>query len=391
VSRDVLTLNAGSSSLKFAVYDGGADLSVRLKGAITRLNGPGARFKAARADSPALERPLQGPLPLTAAAAFLFGWLEEEGILARLGAVGHRIVHGGRHFTKPAVLDGESLVALRRLVPLVPLHQPYNLDIAALAAARLPGILQIGCFDTAFHAERPPLDRLYGLPRELSEEGLVAYGFHGLSYQHIAEVLRARDPRQGGGQAIAAHLGSGASLCAMAEGRSIATTMGFSALDGLMMSTRCGALDPGIILHLMQERAMPAQEIAALLYQRSGLLGVSGISGDMQTLLESADPRAEEAVALFVYRAARQIGSLAAALGGLDRLVFTAGIGENSPAIRARICAAAAWLGVRLDAAANAAGETVISAPGSAVEVLVVPADEERAIAQAALCFLNEM
>ncbi|WP_353806315.1 hypothetical protein [Mesorhizobium sp.] len=232
-----------------------------------------------------------------------------------------------------------------------------------------------------FHAERPRLATLYALPRALTESGIMSFGFHGISYGHIASQLRERYGPTAGGRAVVAHLGSGASLCAMREGKSVATTMGFSPLDGLVMSTRSGSLDPGVILYLLQDRKMLADEISQLLYDRSGLLGVSGISGDMQRLLDLDDPHAAEAVDLFVYRAGREIGSLAAALGGLDTLVFTAGIGENSPLIREKICEAAAWLGVTIDAERNREGDERIGASGAAVDVLVIPTDEERAVA----------
>lgn len=379
----VLVLNAGSSSLKFAVYGANDDLPLRLKGAVSRLRqAPRLRVEA---DGDAIvDRPLDPPMALAMAADAVFAQLDALGWLPRIGVVGHRIVHGGRAFVDPTVLDANSIGALRRLTPLAPLHQPYNLDIVESAARLLPHAVQVGCFDTAFHADRPALDRLYALPRALSEDGVVAYGFHGLSYAHIAGVLRTRDGERAGGRAIVAHLGSGASLCAMSAGRSVATTMGFSALEGLVMSSRCGSLDPGVLLHLLQDRGMSPQDLTRLLYEESGLLGVSGISGDMQTLLDSDDPRAAEAVDLFVYRIGREIGSLAAALGGLDTLVFTAGIGENAPAVRSRIGQAAAWLGLRIDEARNARGEAEITGEGSAAAVLVVPTDEERAVAGAA-------
>ncbi|MBN9275811.1 MAG: acetate/propionate family kinase, partial [Mesorhizobium sp.] len=259
-------------------------------------------------------------------------------------------------------------------------HQAINLELVGLATRLLPGATQVGCFDTAFHAVQPEHARLYGLPREMSEQGIVSYGFHGLSYSHIASELHNRYGAVAGGRTIVAHLGSGASLCAMKAGVSHATTMGFSTLDGLVMSTRCGAIDPGIILHLLQDRKLSSDELAGLLYERSGLLGVSGISGSMQTLLASKDPAAMRAADLFVYRVGREIGSLAAAIGGLDTLVFTAGIGEHAPVIRQRICEAAGWLGVALDKGLNTSGEELVSAPDSLVDVLVIPADEERAV-----------
>jgi acetate kinase len=257
-----------------------------------------------------------------------------------------------------------------------------NLEIVALAAGLLPRARQVGCFDTAFHSARPRIATLYGLPRTLTDAGIVSYGFHGVSYGYIASCLVDRYGAQAGNRAIVCHLGSGASLCAMREGRSIATTMGFSPLDGLVMSTRCGSLDPGVVLHLLQDGTRSANDVVRLLYEQSGLLGVSEISGDMQALLASDDVRAAEAVDLFVYQAGRQIGSLAAVLEGLDTLVFTAGIGENSAVIRERICRAARWLGVQIDHERNRRGDQLISAAGSTVDVLVMPTDEERAVAE---------
>ena len=316
--------------------------------------------------------------------------MARRGLTGAITAVGHRIVHGGQHLIHPTVLTAAVINDLYDLAPLAPMHQPTNLEMVAKARDHLPAALQIGAFDTAFHANRPKLDRLYALPRDLSDDGIVAYGFHGLSYDHIAAALRARNGPRAGGRAIVAHLGSGANLCAMNAGQSTATTMGFSALDGLVMSTRCGALDPAVVLHLIQQRQMTAEAVHDLLHNRSGLLGVSQISGDMATLLQSDDPRAAEAVRLFAYRAGRAIGSLAAALGGLDTLVFTAGIGENAPRIRALICESAAWLGARMDTGSNALGETVISAKGSGVEILVIPADEERTVAAGVLACMRQ-
>ena len=279
----------------------------------------------------------------------------------------------GIAYAGPAKLDEQTIETLRGLIPLAPIHQPRNLEIIELVASLLPDAIQVGCFDTAFHLSRPRIATLYGLPRELTESGIVSYGFHGISYGYIASKLGTRYGAQAGGRAIVAHLGSGASLCAMNDGKSVATTMGFSTLDGLVMSTRCGSLDPGVVLHLLEDRQHVQPGTTHLLYEKAGLLGVSGISGDMQTLLDSNDPGAREAVDLFVYRAGREIGSMAAATGGLDTLVFTAGIGENSAIIRERICEAAAWLGVRIDPERNRRGDTTISAQNSAVDVLVVP------------------
>lgn len=379
----ILVLNAGSSSLKLAVYDLGAGLNLRLKGSVSRLR-QAPRLLLYADGKVAADLRFEPPMTVDAAVDAVFSQLDASGWLPRIRIVGHRIVHGGQAFARPTMLDEATINALRRLAPLAPLHQPYNLDIAERVARLLPQSIQVGCFDTAFHAERELRDRLYAIPRHLTEEGVIAYGFHGLSYAHIAGVLRAREGERAGGRTIVAHLGSGASLCAMARGRSVATTMGFSALEGLMMSSRCGSIDPGVVLHLLQDRGMSPQDITRLLYEQSGLLGVSGVSGDMQTLLDSDDPRAAEAVDLFIYRVGRQIGSLAAALGGLDTLVFTAGIGENAPSVRQRIGESAAWLGVRIDLVRNEADASEIAAKESQVNVLVLPTDEERAVAEGA-------
>jgi len=385
----LLVLNAGSSSLKFALYDRAEPLVRLAVGSVSRI-GSTPRLKLQVGNAPAQARSAaNGPVDLQAAAALIFHELDGLGLLKGITAVGHRIVHGGAMFTTPVRLNADVLDQLDRLVPLAPLHQPHNLDIVRFAEAQLPHAIQVGCFDTAFHAARPRLDKLYALPRNLSDEGLIAYGFHGLSYANVSSVLRATDGERAGGRTIVAHLGSGASLCAMDRGQSIATTMGFSALEGLVMATRCGEIDPGILLHLAEAKGMGAGAISDLLYNRSGLLGVSGISGDMQVLLASAAPQAAEAIDLFIYRTARAIGSLAAVLGGLDTFVFTAGIGENAPVIRQRLGDAAAWLGVEIDADANQRGKGVISSPPSAVVVRVIPADEELAIAEGVLACLD--
>lgn len=378
----MLVLNAGSSSLKFAVFDRKPELTLLVRGAISSLHDNPVLTVRQGDGEPVKTRLGFDPLETEAAMESIVAEMARLGLLRRVTTVGHRIVHGGRDFVDATVLDDDALAALRDLVPLAPLHQPVNLDIVAAAARLFPDAIQVGCFDTAFHTARPRLATLYGLPRALAESGIVSYGFHGLSFGYIAARLHDRHGAKAGGRAIVAHLGSGSSLCGMAEGRSTATTMGFSPLDGLMMSTRCGTLDPGVILHLAQERKLSPDEIADLLYRQSGLLGVSGISGDMRALEASDDPAAADAIDLFVYRAGREIGSIAAALGGLDTLVFTAGIGENSPVIRQRISAAAGWLGVAIDAERNRRGETLISTDGSAVEVLVIPTDEERAVAE---------
>jgi len=382
----ILVLNAGSSSLKFAMFKRLPDVPLMLRGSVSPLRDK-PRLKVSTAGGkPARETDLgAGSLSVAAALDIVFADIGDRGLVGRIGVAGHRIVHGGRKFTAPAVLDKRTLDALADLVGLAPIHQPHNLEIVELAARCLPEAIQVGCFDTAFHADRPRLATLYGLPRTLTESGVISFGFHGISYGYVASRLRARYGAKAGGRAIVAHLGSGASLCTMREGKSVATTMGFSSLDGLLMSTRCGSLDPGVVIHLLQNREMSVEGLSRLLYDQSGLLGVSGISGDMQSLLEADDPNAAEAIDLFVYRAGREIGSLAAAAGGLDTLVFTAGIGENSPLIRERICSAAGWLGVEIDSGRNRRGEECISASGSAVDVLVIPTDEERAVAEQVL------
>jgi acetate kinase len=377
----ILVLNGGSSSLKFAVFEGRDELPLLLRGNVSSLSGHPRLRVGAAAGRAEVDRSLgDGPIDIGQAFATIALELKDRDLLPRIVMVGHRIVHGGRDFTGATVLDVRALEALRLLEPLAPIHQRINLEIVALAAGLLPQATQVGCFDTAFHSARPGIAKIYGLPRAMTDAGIVSYGFHGLSYSHIASQLRTRYGPAAGGKVIVAHLGSGASLCAMNAGTSVATTMGFSTLDGLVMSTRCGALDPGVILHLLQDRKLPTDELVTLLYEQSGLLGVSGISGDMRTLIDSDDPRAAEAVDLFVYRIGREIGSLAAAIGGLDTLVFTAGIGENAPTIRERIGAVAGWLGVDIDHELNGRGDEVISLAGSDVDVLVIPTDEERAV-----------
>lgn len=377
----ILVLNGGSSSLKFAVFEGCNELPLLLRGNVSSLGGHPRLRVGTAAGRAEVDRSLgDRPIDIGKAFATIASELKDRDLLPRIVRVGHRIVHGGRDFTGATVLDGRALEALRLLEPLAPIHQRINLEIVALAAGLLPQAMQIGCFDTAFHSARPGIAKIYGLPRAMTDAGIVSYGFHGLSYSHIASQLQARYGPAAGGKVIVAHLGSGASLCAMSAGTSVATTMGFSTLDGLVMSTRCGALDPGVIVHLLQDWKLPTDELVTLLYEQSGLLGVSGISGDMRTLVDSDDPRAAEAVDLFVYRIGREIGSLAAAIGGLDTLVFTAGIGENAPSIRERVGAVAGWLGVNIDQKLNRRGDEVISLAGSGVDVLVIPTDEERAV-----------
>jgi len=300
----------------------------------------------------------------------------------QLVAVGHRVVHGGVDYSAPVRIDPGVVAKLEKLIPLAPLHQPHNLAPIRSLMERTPQLPQVACFDTAFHRSNPPLAQMFALPSELTESGVRRYGFHGLSYEYIASVLPKFDERAARGKTVVLHLGNGASMCSLQAGASVASTMGFTALDGLPMGTRCGAIDPGVILYLMDERKMDARAIEKLLYHQSGLLGVSGVSSDMRTLLASSDPRARLAIDLYCYRIRRELGSLAAALGGLDAMVFTGGIGENSAAIRERVCRDAAWLGVELDAAANGANGPRISTPGARASAWTIPTNEELMIAR---------
>ena len=359
MSDAVLAVNAGSSSLKFALFE---------------LRGEDAPREAFRDQIDGVVEAADLHAVLARADAHLGA--------NRLLAAGHRVVHGGTRFVAPVRVDQAVLEALEALTPLAPLHQPHNLaPIRALAAAR-PGLAQVACFDTAFHATMPDEASRLALPRAISDSGVRRYGFHGLSYEYIARRLGVVAPALAGGRVIVAHLGNGASLCAMDAGHSVDTTMGFTALDGLVMGTRPGTLDPGAVLYLMRERKMSAAEVEDMLYHRAGLLGVSGVSGDMRTLLASNDPHAREAVTLFVARLAREAGGLVSALGGLDGIVFTGGIGEHAAPIRAEACARLAWLGLRFDAAANTRGAGRISAPDSDVEAWVIPTDEELMVAR---------
>ncbi|MGA2639191.1 acetate/propionate family kinase [Methylocella sp.] len=379
----ILTLNAGSSSVKFAVFDG-ATLKDMVRGEIEDVDEAAPHMIARDAAGAVLaERRWKATTghpfadALDALLAFADAHLGPDG----LAAAGHRVVDGGADHIAPEAVTPILLSALEALTPLDPLHMPLNLaPVRALAAAR-PALAQVACFDTAFHHTMPPVATRFALPRELAASGIRRYGFHGLSYEYIASCLKRQSPQLAHGRVIAAHLGSGASLCALQSGVSIETTTGFSALDGLVMATRCGSLDPGVILYLGRQGRSFA-DIEDMLYRRSGLLGASGVSGDVRVLLASEDPHAKEAIDLFTYRIACQAGALVNALGGLDGLVFTAGIGEHSAPVRAAVCARLDWLGVRLDGAANAANAACISSPDSKVEVRVIATDEEAMIAR---------
>jgi len=378
-----LVLNAGSSSLKFSVFQRPDGQSWRLE-ARGQIEGIGVSPRLTVKDSigETLANQDTDARDGREAVNVLAAWLRAKYGGSRVLGVGHRVVHGGARFKVPTVLNPQVLEQLRELIPLAPLHQPYNLAAIEAAMSRLPNVPQVACFDTSFHRGQPPVAELIPLPRELRQAGIQRYGFHGLSYEYIASVLPQVAPEIAQGRVIVAHLGSGASLCALKEGKSVDSTLGFTALDGLCMGTRPGALDPGVVLHLFQSLKLSAKEVENLLYKKSGLLGISGISNDMRDLLGRAEPEAQLAVDYFVYRAAKEIGALTAVLGGIDGLVFTAGIGENSPEIRRRICEACAWLGVELNENANRDRGPEISTQRSKVSVWVVPTNEELMIAR---------
>jgi len=381
----IAVLNAGSSSVKFSLFVArGDDLELQVRGQIEGLDTAAHFIAKDRDGAPASEHswPAGTTLGHDGALDHLLAFLRAALAGDRLVGVGHRVVHGGPDYAQPVVVDGSVVAALEALIPLAPLHQPHNVAPIRRLLERAPDLRQVACFDTAFHRTNPDLAQRFALPEELHDAGLRRYGFHGLSYEYLASVLGQFDALTASGRTVVLHLGNGASMCAMAAGRSVASTMGFTAVDGLMMGTRPGALDPGVVLYLMERRGMDVRAVETLLYRQSGLLGVSGISNDMRTLLASSDPRARLAIDLYCYRIRRELGSLAAALGGLDAIIFTGGIGENSPAIRERVCRDATWLGVELDAAANAAGGPRISTPGARASAWSIPTNEELMIAR---------
>lgn len=383
----ILILNAGSSSLKFSVFRDCEPPELLLRGELQALQTE-PQFIARNASKEVVgERTWTPGSTLTHqdAIEFLLDWGQRsQHDKLRLTAAGHRVVHGGTNFIQPVIVNDRVLADLESLVPLAPLHQPHNLTAIRAVNRQAPTLRQVACFDTSFHCTQPTVATKFALPREFTAKGIQRYGFHGLSYEYIASRLPQVDPGAAAGRTVVAHLGNGASLCALRGGVSVATTMGFTPLDGLPMGTRCGAIDPGVLLYLMDQHGLDAGALERLLTHESGLLGVSGISSDMRILLENeaADPRAAEAIELFVYRASRELGSMAAALGGLDALVFTAGIGEHAPAIRARVCAAAKWLGIDLDPVNNERDGSRISSSTSALSVWVIPTNEELMIAQ---------
>ncbi|WP_114948260.1 acetate/propionate family kinase [Microvirga calopogonii] len=383
----LIVLNAGSSSLKFQVYDmfDGAEPRLVWKGLYEGLGGS-AHFIVKDADGKLLDEITWSSgdrIGHEEALMHLVSWLSQFREERKPIAIGHRVVHGGEAFSTPVLVDDSVIQRLEALVPLAPLHQPHNLEPIRIVRRRLPGMPQVACFDTAFHQTQTDIATLFALPREMRERGVRRYGFHGLSYDYIASVLKDYDPQLAKGRVIVAHLGNGASLCALNGGVSAATTMGFSALDGLPMGTRCGAVDAGVIFFMLREMRLSPAEAESVLYKKSGLLGVSGISNDMRVLRSKAasDPNARRAIDLFVYRITREIGSLVAALGGLDGLVFTAGIGENDVATRAEVIAGLGWAGLNLDEAANRSGGPRISS-GSGPTAWVIPTNEELVIAR---------
>ena len=382
----ILVINAGSSSLKFSLFP--AEQRPSRQDLVCEGEFEGIRHRPHftvkdRAGAPLANEQLNEGTTHEDCLAVLLRWLEQRFPQQALIAAGHRVVHGGMVFQAPVLIDAKVIAELTRLVPLAPLHQSHNLAAIAAVAKLHPALAQVACFDTSFHHTQPDVAGVYALPRRLTDEGVRRYGFHGLSYEFIASVLsEVIGSPTADGRVVVAHLGSGASMCAMRARKSIATTMGFTALDGLPMARRCGELDPGVVLYLLQQDGMSVDAVSDLLYQSSGLLGVSGISDDMKVLLASSKPEARQAVDLFVYRICRELGSLVAALGGFDALIFTAGIGEHAPEIRRRVCELAAWLGLEIDAAANEKGGPQITKPGGKTSAWMIPTDEDLMIAR---------
>jgi len=385
VDEFALVLNSGSSSLKFAVFriSAGADWPLAARGSVEGI-GTSPTMSARDGSGTSIPAPKlsNGVRDADAALEHVFAWLRTHFGGGRVVGVGHRVVHGGPHYAAPVVVTPEVLAELRQLVPYAPLHQPYNLAGIEAVLKRQPDVPQVACFDTGFHRSLPPIAKLVPLTADVRRGGIERYGFHGLSYEYIASVLPQVAPEIAQKRVIVAHLGNGASLCALRAGESVETTMAFTALDGLCMGTRPGAVDPGVILYLFQALDLSVKEVETMLYKKSGLLGISGVSNDMRELLESSEPAAALAVDYFVYRVAKEVGALAAVLGGLDALVFTAGIGENSAVIRRRLCEACAWLGIEFDEAANTAKAARISRMTSRVSAWMIPTNEELMIAR---------
>jgi len=391
-----LVLNAGSSSLKFSAFrqsSHGDTLETLLSGQISGI-GSVARFEAKGADRRLLANHTwddKDSLCRDTLLQYVLRWIRNTLVDDEIVAVGHRVVHGGRALGKPMRVSPKLLDELDSLVPLAPLHQPHNIAPIRILAKNFPDLEQVACFDTAFHSTQPWIARTFALPQELTDEGICSYGFHGLSYEYVTSQLLENRPDLAEKHIIICHLGNGSSICAVKGGRSMDTSMGFSALDGVPMGTRTGSIDPGVILYLMREKDMGLEELEDLLYRQSGLLGVSGISNDMKVLQESSDPNAHKAVELFCFRVAKEVAALASSMGGMDALVFTAGIGENSPEIRAMIAERLEWLGVKVDSEANNNRQYYIAATDSRVPVFVVPTNEEMMIAKHTINVLGQM
>lgn len=379
----IAVLNAGSSSIKFALFQHGADQHLLFGGQVEQI-GVAPKLTVKSSDGEKVLENQWGAKELDHRSATKTILETAIGLLGGkpVAGVGHRVVHGGTQFTAPALVTKEVVASLKTLCPLAPLHQPHNLAPIEAIAVAAPHIPQVACFDTAFHQTQPALAQTFALPRELTDSGIRRYGFHGLSYEFVTSRMKEIAPDLAAGRVVIAHLGNGASLCAASGGRSVATTMGFTAVEGLVMGTRCGSIDPGVLIYLMDERGMDARALESLIYKKSGLLGVSGISSDMRTLRSSDDPNAREAIDLFIYRIVREIGSLAAALGGLDGLVFTGGIGQNDAATRREMVAGCAWLGANIDEGSNKGIEGRIDSASSEIPIWVIPTDEERVIAR---------
>jgi acetate kinase len=385
MSDAIVVVSAGSSSIKFSLFvEHIAELELDVHGQVESIyTAPHFVAKNQHGDVICEETWAEGTkLGHEGALDHIVTFLRSQLGSDRLVGVGHRVVHGGPDFAGPVRVNAGTIATLEKLIPLAPLHQPHNVAPMRRLLERAPDIPQVACFDTSFHRTNPAVAQRFALPEELHEAGVRRYGFHGLSYEYIASILPEFDARAATGKTVVLHLGNGASMCALDGGCSIASTMSFTALDGLPMGTRSGSLDPAVILYLMDERGMDARAIENLLYNKSGMLGVSGISSDMRDLLASSDPRAKFAIDLYCYRIGRELGSLAAAMGGLDSIVFTAGIGENSAVIRERVCGCSTWLGVTLDPVANAAGGPRLSDPNSPVSAWRIPTNEELMIAR---------
>jgi len=382
MAERIAVINAGSSSIKFALFEGeeeqllfrGQIENIGVAPKLTAEDPDGKKVVENEWQAAELDHGKATRVILETAIELLGG--------KHVAGVGHRVVHGGTRFTEPTLVTRNVIASLKELCPLAPLHQPHNLAAIEAIQSAAPHIPQVACFDTAFHQSQPHIAQAFALPRELTEGGIRRYGFHGLSYEFVSSRLRTVAPEYADKKIIIAHLGNGASICAIHKGRSVATTMGFTAVEGLVMGTRCGTLDPGVLIYLMDERGLDARGLESLVYKKSGLLGVSGISSDMRTLRQSDDPKAREAIDLFVYRIVREIGSLAAALGGIDGLVFTGGIGQRDILTRREVIAGCTWLGASIDEDANSAGEARIDDDYSKFPIWVLPTDEERVIAR---------